>query len=204
VIALLLIQALVSRANANWAAVAYVAGTVYVTSALLARDRQRLLAVSATLHLGVALALYLALAFVPAVALPGLGAKPVASRLQGWDVLGERVATQLAEQPGSVLVSEYRQLLSILVYYARLAPGQFAKWNSDHDVEDHFELTGAVIESAAAQGATRFVLASERPEPAVIFAYFDSWRLLEVVEVPLGAGLVRRHWLYELRGFHGY
>jgi hypothetical protein len=25
-----------------------------------------------------------------------------------------------------------------------------------------------------------------------------------VVEQPLGAGLVRRHWLYEARGFKGY
>jgi 4-amino-4-deoxy-L-arabinose transferase-like glycosyltransferase len=209
VIALLLIQALLSRANANWAATAYVAGTVYVTQWLLERGRVRLLEVSLGLHVAAALGLYVALATVPAVAVPGLGAKPVAARLHGWDELGARVAAHLAAAPGSVLVSEYRQLLAILIYYAHvptdLLDGAFAKWNSDHDLEDHFELIGATIDEVAPRtGATRFVIASERPEPMGILDRFDQWHLLEVVEQPLGAGLVRRHWIYEARGFKGY
>lgn len=214
VIALLLVQALLSRANANWAATAYVAGIIYVTHWLLTpgptgRGRVRLLQLSLGLHVAAALGLYLALATVPAIALPGLGAKPVAARLHFWDALGERVATQLAAEPGSVLVSEYRQLLAILIYYAHvptdLRAGAFAKWNSDRDLEDHFELIGATIEQVAPRtGATRFVIASERPEPMGILDRFAEWRLLEVVEQKLGAGLVRRHWLYEARGFKGY
>ena len=209
VIALLVVQALLSRANANWAATAYVAGTVYVTHWLLERGRLRLLKISLGLHVAAALGLYLALAAVPAVAVPGLGAKPVAARLHGWDALGDRVAMHLAAEPGSVLVSEYRQLLAILIYYAQvptdLRAGAFAKWNSDRDLEDHFELIGATIDEVAPRtGATRFVIASERPEPMGILDRFDQWRLLEVVEQPLGAGLVRRHWLYEARGFKGY
>lgn len=204
VVTLLLVQALISRANANWAATAYVAGTVYATQFLLARARLRLLGASLAVHLAAAAALYLALLLVPAVAVPGLGAKPVAARLQGWDRLGERVAATLAAEPGSVLVSEDRQLLSILIYYADAAPGGFVKWNPDHDIDDHYELIGAVIEKAAAAGAIRFVLASERAEPTAILDRFDEWRLLEAVARPLGAGLVRRHWLYELRGFRGY
>jgi hypothetical protein len=199
-----LVQALISRANANWAATAYVAGTVYATQFLLARARLRLLGASLAVHLAAAAALYLALLLVPAVAVPGLGPKPVAARLHGWDRLGERVAATLAAEPGSVLVSEDRQLLSILIYYADAAPGGFVKWNPDHDIDDHYELIGAVIEKAAAAGAIRFVLASERAEPTAILDRFDEWRLLEAVERPLGAGLVRRHWLYELRGFRGY
>jgi 4-amino-4-deoxy-L-arabinose transferase-like glycosyltransferase len=191
VIALLLIQALLSRANANWAATAYVAGTVYATQRLLApsptgRGRVRLLRFSLGLHVAAALALYLVLAAVPAVAVPGLGAKPVAARLHGWGDLGARVAAHLAAEPGSVLVSEYRQLLAILIYYAQvptdLRDGGFAKWNSDRDLEDHFELIGATIDEVAPRtGATRFVIASERPEPMGILDHFDQWRLLEVV-----------------------
>ncbi|GIK99612.1 MAG: hypothetical protein BroJett029_38210 [Alphaproteobacteria bacterium] len=204
VIGLLLVQALISRANANWAATAYVAGTVIAVRLLVAGGRLRLLAASFGLHLAAAAALHLALAWVPAVALPGLGAKPVAARLQGWDALGLRVTAALAARPGSVLASEYRQLLWVLAYYAGLPPGGYAKWNGDGDIEDHFELIGATVETAAAAGATRFVLASERPEPMGILDRFDEWRLLEAVEQPLGAGLVRRLWLYELSGFRGY
>lgn len=203
VIALLLLQALVSRANANWAATAYVAGTV-IAIQLLVAGRRRLLAASFGLHLAAAAALHLALATLPAVNLPGLGAKPIGARLQGWDALGSRVAAALAAEPGSVLASEYRQLLWILAYYAELPAGRYAKWNGDGDIDDHFELIGATVENAAAAGATRFVLASERPEPMGILDRFVEWRLLEEVEQPLGAGLVRRLWLYELSGFRGY
>jgi hypothetical protein len=205
VIALLLVQALLSRANANWAATAYVAGTVYVVQWLLAQGRGRLLKASFGLHVAAALGLYLALATLPAVALPGIGAKPVAARLQGWRELGDRVSAELAAEPGTILVTEYRRLLSTLIYYAQLPPGSFAKWNSDGDVEDHYELIGAELEQVARNsGATRFLIASERPEPTGILDRFDDWRLAQVVEVPLGAGLTRRHWLYEARGFRGY
>src|SRR5690606_5505052 len=46
VIALLVVQALLSRANANWAAPAYVAGTLLVTRWLIGAGRARLLRVS--------------------------------------------------------------------------------------------------------------------------------------------------------------
>jgi 4-amino-4-deoxy-L-arabinose transferase-like glycosyltransferase len=205
VIALLVVQALLSRANANWAAPAYVAGTVYVAHVLLTRGRERLLKISLGLHGALALGLYLALAVLPAASLPGLGAKPVAARLHGWSALGERVAAQLAAEPGSILVSEYRRVLNILIYYARVPNGRFAKWNPEGDTDDQYELSGHVAEALAAiNPEARFVLVSERPDPTGVLDRFASWRLLEVVEVPLGAGLTRRHWLYEARGFKGY
>lgn len=205
IIAILVIQALLSRANANWAAAAYVAGTVYVAHVLLMRGRETLLKLSFGLHLAVALGLYLVLATVPAVAIPGLGAKPVAARLHGWATLGDRVAAQLAAERGSILLSEYRRVLNILIYYARVPDGSFAKWNPEHDTDDQYELSGRVAERAAADNpAARFVVVSERPDPVGLLDRFETWRLLEVVEVPLGAGLTRRHWLYEARGFRGY
>jgi 4-amino-4-deoxy-L-arabinose transferase-like glycosyltransferase len=205
IIVLLVVQALLSRANANWAAAAYVAGTVYVAHVLLVWRRARLLKLSLGLHLALALGLYLALATIPAVAIPGLGAKPVAARLHGWAALGDRVAAQLAAERGSILLSEYRRVLNILIYYARVPDGGFAKWNPEHDTDDQYELSGRVVERAASDNpAARFVVVSERPDPVGIANRFESWRLLEVVEVPLGAGLTRRHWLYEARGFRGY
>jgi hypothetical protein len=205
VILLLVVQALLSRANANWAAPAYVAGTVYATHVLLSRGRESLLKLSSGLHAALALGLYVALAFVPAIALPGLGPQPVASRLHGWSTLGERVAAELAAEPGSILVSEYRRVLNILIYYARVPDGRFAKWNPEGDTDDQYELSGRVAEVLADQNPdARFVLVSERPDPIGVLDRFAQWRLIEVFEVPLGAGLTRRHWLYEARGFKGY
>jgi hypothetical protein len=62
-----------------------------------------------------------------------------------------------------------------------------------------------VAEAAAAETPeARFVVVSERPDPVGLLDRFARWRLIEVVEVPLGAGLTRRHWLYEAYGFKGY
>ena len=59
VILLLIVQALLSRAFANWAAAAYPAATILVTAELL-RHWPRLFRVSLWLHLGAALVITIA------------------------------------------------------------------------------------------------------------------------------------------------
>jgi 4-amino-4-deoxy-L-arabinose transferase-like glycosyltransferase len=84
VLGLMLVQALLSRAHANWAAFAYVAATVLITAALLRGGWMRLFRASFGLHLAVVLVLAVGGAFAGLFALPG-GSDPYA-RVLGWHV----------------------------------------------------------------------------------------------------------------------
>ncbi len=118
VIFLLIAQALLSRALANWAAAAYPAATILVTAELL-RHRPRLFRISLWLHLGAALVIILSPLFAPRLtALTGPEWNPYA-RVLGWRDLA--AATQrLAEAQGAKsILTDNREVTGELLYYLR-------------------------------------------------------------------------------------
>ncbi len=116
-LAILTVQAILSRAHGNWSATAYPAATILVTAAMLELNRKILFAISLGLHLVVAVLL----AIAPAFALQW----PVFERLQflshvvGWRGAAEAVRTKLAEDRYGALLVDSRELAAELLYYLR-------------------------------------------------------------------------------------
>ncbi|MCA8927082.1 MAG: glycosyltransferase family 39 protein [Alphaproteobacteria bacterium] len=133
VLVLMLAQALVSRAHANWAAVAYIAATVLVVGFLLRRGHARWLGLSFALHLVVAVAMMHGAAIAPA-----LGFDPW-SRLRGWRAMGAAVADRIAAMPGAMLTADDRAVIAELLFYVRPQP-EWVKLRSGERASDHYEL----------------------------------------------------------------
>jgi hypothetical protein len=138
------IQALVSRAHANWAAPAYVAGTVLVIATLAREASWVWLKASYGLHTLVLALLVagttLAGAFVP----PG-GVDPFA-RTMGWRALAETTRAELARarqagQPYAAIITDDRALSATLLYYLRDQKTLLRAWRGGSRPMDHFELT---------------------------------------------------------------
>ncbi|MHC0054484.1 ArnT family glycosyltransferase [Actibacterium sp. D379-3] len=128
VVALIVVQALLSKAYANWAVAAYAAGTVLVVAAFQAR--RTVLIGSQALHLGLALALPV-LMITPEA--PRLDGKPLLARYIGIADVSRRAQAVAETQGVSVLVAQNRSLLADLYYtlrdtdlriYALPRPGQ--------------------------------------------------------------------------------
>lgn len=127
-LAAMIVQALVSRANANWAASAYVAGAV-LTAALLTRDGSGGWTRAARVGLGVAVAMQAALALflVVAVAQPRivdqLGQSNSIKRLRGWeeasDLVIQRARTEALNGGITAIAVEDRFLFNALAYHGR-------------------------------------------------------------------------------------
>ncbi len=137
---LMLVISLLSRAEPNWAAPAYVSAIALVVAWAIARGWRRWVAVSVAINLAAAVAL-----FGTADALAAIGVAVPAKydplhRLRGWRELGQSVGNLLATHPGLTLLADDRELLAALIYYVRPHPLGAVEWNPVPGVTDQWRL----------------------------------------------------------------
>ncbi|MEO1091549.1 MAG: glycosyltransferase family 39 protein [Pseudomonadota bacterium] len=136
-------QAWLNRANANWAAPAYLGFSVAVAAWLVAGGRRWLLRTSVAVHLA---------AFVVAVAAASLNAaEPSAysrsvdpfKRLRGIDRIAAEVQPVLEAEPDAWLVVSDRMLLSSLLHGTGWPLERSATFDWDQRVNNHFDMVTA-------------------------------------------------------------
>ncbi len=201
------LQALLGRANANWGAMAYVAGTIWVVSWLLQRRARGWLIASLVFNLTLASLTYHYQALMRAADIPLAGrSKPIAcwraltgsepgapcpdffKRVQGWDALGTAVRERLHISPELRLLTDQRDLISELRYYARPASDTAVLWNATGRIDSHYALTTTlkdkpgqsylyVSRSNTLHPALAARFASATPEPTLRVAVRPDWLL---------------------------
>jgi 4-amino-4-deoxy-L-arabinose transferase-like glycosyltransferase len=200
-LAMMLVVSFLSRANANWAAPAFVSATVLVVAWALKRGWRNLVVLSIALHL-----VCVAVLFTGRDALAALGIELPAkydplSRLRGWRELGSIVGAALARHPGATLFADDRETLAALIYYVHPHPLDAVKWKLKSGLpKDQWELANGLPQHRGGN----FLLVSAHnliPEMRPSFASIDR---LEPVVIPIGAGDSRSYTLYLARGFKGY
>jgi len=196
VLILICVQAILSRAYANWAATAYPAATILVTAALLQGGWIRLFRFSLGLHHVVALAMAVAPAFALSLKLPG-GIDPF-SRQLGWRETAEIVRDELADRPYAMLLTEDRQVTAELLYYLRDVSTPLAAWRWSEPPDDHFELNRPF---RGAEGPV--LLVTPQPDRDSFLNRFRSAELILEQPVAAGAMKTRTISLYRLEGFDG-
>jgi 4-amino-4-deoxy-L-arabinose transferase-like glycosyltransferase len=198
---MMLAVSFLSRANANWAAPAFVSATVLVVAWALRRGWRNLVIFSIALHLAAVTVLFTGRDALAAFGV-GLPAKydPL-SRLRGWRTLGTAVGAALAAHPGFILFADDRETLAALIYYVHPHPFDAVKWKLKSGLpKDQWELANGLPEHRGGN----FLLVSEHsliPEMSPSFASIDR---LEPLVIPVGPGDFRAYTLYLARGFKGY
>jgi 4-amino-4-deoxy-L-arabinose transferase-like glycosyltransferase len=202
-LALILGQAFLARAFANWAQAAYVPLATAVFAWLVMRRRWTLLKASFAIHLAFA-----ALVYHHGQALRALEVEPpraldMTARLRVWPAAGEQVARLLQARPGAVLLSDEREVLTEMAYYAREARPMLAAWNPSGEISDHFRLKYELADAAAA-GATRFLVVSRKLTQAELAPRFASVTALEPVRVAIRSDKTVELRVFEAERFQGY
>ncbi len=197
VLAMMTVQAFLSRANANWAASAYVSATLLV--AAWAVDHVRwLLKASVALHVGLAALLYSHDAVRSLTGLDRSAKTDLMKRIRGWDAIGAQVSALMAAHPGATLMADERKLLATLIYYVRPHPFTAVKWNPSGRIHDHFDQTTDV---AAVTGPVILVTEGDGQAIADFFVSRRELAHIRQATAPDHAHEVRV-WLLE--GFKGY
>jgi 4-amino-4-deoxy-L-arabinose transferase-like glycosyltransferase len=191
VIALITVQAFLSRAHANWAASAYVAGVVLVTAAML-RDREWTW-LKSSLAINTAIAIVIAIATWQAgnFTLPRVG-DPFARTLGNRElaaVVKEAVLERAAAGAPlrSIIVTD-RESAAALLYYARDLSTPVTVWRAQNAPSNHFELTRPFLGGADSEPA---LLLADAPAPQRVLAAFG--RVERIGQRDIAAGRFTRH-----------
>ena len=146
VLALLSVQALLSRAHGNWTATAYPAASVLVTAVMLELNRRILFGISLGLHHATAVMLAAAPAF--ALQLPLFERLQFLSRVVGWHQAADAVRARLASDYYGAILVDTREMAAELLYYLRDVPTPLYVWPSGPVPTDQYEMTRAYTTGA--------------------------------------------------------
>lgn len=196
-LALVSLQALTGRANGNWAAPIFVAACVLIPAVFLAGRRRWLIA-------GVAFNLVAStLAYHWPDIARGTGVALTAKndpykRARGWINLADGVRPLLESHPGSVLVTEDRELMAHLIY--RLNPTEYATWHPSGTPISHYDL----VTTLADKKGRDVLFISRKADITDIRARFSGSEALGKVVVPIHKDFRREVYVFLLKDFQGY
>ena len=134
VLLIVLVQAFLSRANDNWAAVAYVAASVLLARRFTDGTFDRLRQPTLVINLVLGLIVYV-LAYVP------LGPLDPFVQMRGWQAFGRQVGERVAAAGAPVLVPTERKLAAQLLRYAEPRPTIAVPPGMDGRAGNQFELS---------------------------------------------------------------
>jgi 4-amino-4-deoxy-L-arabinose transferase-like glycosyltransferase len=143
-LAAMLLISLLSRAEPNWAAPAYVSAIVLVVAWALGMGWRRWVLASIALNLAAAIILFGMTDALAAIGVVVPAKYDPLHRLRGWRELGQNIATILAAHPGLTLLADDRELLAALIYYVRPHPLSAVEWNPVPGITDQWRLTNNI------------------------------------------------------------
>ncbi len=210
-LAIISVEALVSRAHANWAAAAYPAAVVLAVGVALrvaqAGDRTAAftaIRVSAAGH-ALACVIFSAMLVAPGLA-DGLGLGGAFKPLRGWRDGGERVAEIAARAAPrhDAIVADDRDVLSRLIYYAgrdeRLADAPFRAFDSNIRIDHHYE----AFHRFDPTSDDRILYITENFDAIALKNRFDRIERIDEIETPLSPAHARTLYVFEAEGYLGH
>ncbi|MCS6931776.1 MAG: glycosyltransferase family 39 protein [Acetobacteraceae bacterium] len=198
--AVMLAQSFLSRANANWAAPIYAAGTVLVVAVALGAARRRLLGLSVALHVAAGAAIFL---LPPALAAAGVELPRRLDpwmRQTGWDRLGARLSEVAAANPGLTLLFDQRRDMASLVYYMRPHPFDARIWAPGPRPRNEFQMSAPLRPGMAGP----FLYVTRQRDPSHVLSRFASAERLAEIEVRTHVNAVLAYSAWRVEGFRGY
>jgi len=200
-LAMMLVVSLLSRAEPNWAAPAYVSATVLVVAWALRRGWRAAVAFSIALHVAAAVVLFTGYQTLTALGVELPEQYDPLHRLRGWRELGLRVGAELSRHPGFTLFADDRELVAALVYYVHPHPFDAVKWDLLARVKDQWDLTNDMRHRIG----DNFLLVSGIPNlPGEMRPSFAALEPLPPITIRVGPGETRVYGLYLAYDFKGY
>lgn len=196
----MIVLAFVTRAQPNWAAPAYVAGSILAARFLLARDWARVLGWG-QFGLGAvaAVGLYGLAALYEARALDLPRAPDPFKKMRLSEPFCALALGAMAEEGAEVLLSDNRRRLSECMFLGGLGWDSVAVWNEDRLIDSHHELVAGLQ-----PGDQRLMLLAVIGDAGEKAQAFDEAREIDSGRFATHADREFRYSLWVVSGFNGY
>lgn len=193
IILIVTIQAFISRANANWAAPAFVALCILVCAWAVRAQWNRAMIAGTAFNALVALFLC-ALAISPAL-VSAIGQENSVKRLRGWPEAGNTIITIASSAPFTAIMSDDREDMASLFYYTRARQIPLRMWPKDSP-GNQYEAAHALSSDVA-----NYVLfVTRRQDVSEITSAFSSAERIGKIETRLDSKRTRTFYLHALKG----
>jgi len=204
-LAVILVQEIMSRAHANWAATAYPAASVllasWITRAFMKSGKWK---AGPAIKAGVALNALIGVVFVVLWTAPqlgdALGATNAYKRVRGWEATTRGLGARATELDASAIMLDEREVWHGLDYYGRdMDIPPVRAWQRGDTPKSHAEEAGAMQPG----DDSRVLVASiHREFEPMIAADFEKIEPVGKLTVPLGPGKERELHMFMASGYH--
>jgi 4-amino-4-deoxy-L-arabinose transferase-like glycosyltransferase len=198
---LISIQAFLAKANLNWAAPVYVAGSILVGYALASIDKKRLVIIAIGINLIMAATLYFYTPLQDVMGIEPTRKNTPYYRLAGWRELMQSATDSTQEFVELPWVSDSRKLLSYVNFYVSQFSGKplsLYGFNPDDRIKSQYELT----RDLRSADSSEFIFISEYARD--LSGCFSESRLITHLQEPVYSSGVRQLFIYYVKGFSGY
>jgi 4-amino-4-deoxy-L-arabinose transferase-like glycosyltransferase len=195
------LQAILARANANWAAPTYVAGSLMVAAFLIQSKSRVLLILLFASNILLSVLTYHYDQVLEMTGTPLTSKNDAFRAVRGWKQLGQRVQPLLAEHPDALLLADSRHELAELIYYINPHPMDAVKWNPTNEVQDHFDIVTHMQDKLGRS----FIYVTTGSGPASgIQESFTQVTKLENIVITIQGDYGKSYTVYLLEDFQGY
>ena len=191
-IIIILVQAFVSRAHANWAAIAYVSGTILVSIYFIKIWNNW---GKSLFYFNIIIG-FLFMILIPLSGYYNMGVDPY-KKNRGWSELGLAISNIYSRYPNSVLVTDDRRVLAEALYYMKVKPKKWVRWNVDGIIHDHYELVTNHKELDSEIG----LMVSSEKENKHFKDSFERAIFLENIIRPIGINNTKIYKVWLLEGY---
>ena len=198
-LAIIALVSLLSRAQPNWAAPAYVSAVVLVVEAALRRGWRGTVIFSIALHLGAAIVLFGGSELIASEGQHVPAKLDPLHRLRGWRTLGDGVAAELAAHPGLRLMTDDREIVAALIYYVHPHPFDAVVWDPVPGVSNQWDLENSLSRHRG-ENFLAVTVHNLSDQMRKDFAEFTELRTIDIKSGP-GGGQV--YTLYIARDYRG-
>jgi hypothetical protein len=198
---IIVLQALLGRANANWGAMAYFTGTIFVVAWCL-RSRHRRLLMAAVAFNAALMPLAYHFDFAARTLNVALTARTDPyKRVRGWAELGRQAQVLQLQFPNTLFLGDSRDMLSELMYYVHPHPLNAVLWNPKGLRDNHYALTTTMDDKRGRD----FLYITDKPRPDEdTVDSFQSVDELPPLHVGIHPDYALHYNVYLLHNFGGY
>jgi 4-amino-4-deoxy-L-arabinose transferase-like glycosyltransferase len=197
------IEGFLSRANANWAAAAYVSASMLVTCYLLQNKKLVLIKSLVAIHMILAVFLYNADGIIKATNIELNKKTDIAKRLRGWDDFSKEVSKIAKENENATLLFDERKIITPVLYYMKPHPFEnAAKFNVNGIIQDHYDLTLDVEKNFTDRN--EFILVTRYPNADHIKRLFSNVEKIKSINIKIHDDYFIKANVFKLSGFAKY
>ena len=197
ILTVILFQAIISKAYANWAATTYIAATILVADILVNRVNWAWMRATLVLHGFVFIAISAAVCFAAKDQLPFPQDIEPFKRNQGAALIAEETARMLDQGDYKALITTNRKLSALMNYNLRDRSERILAWRFGDTPRDHYQLAVAFQDDPQEP----VLVLSRGPFAAAFEPYFEKVTDLGTREISAGE-ITEVHFL-RLEGYHG-